>query len=85
MRSTTFIALAAALALPMAAWSHSEPLNKDGCHEDKRFGEYHCHDGVLKDRRFKSEDEARQALILESITPQKQSSAGEAEGDRDPS
>lgn len=85
MQPVKSILLASLLALPMAAWSHSAPLSKDGCHEDKRFGEYHCHEGVLKDRRFKTEDEARQALIQAAITPRKKSSAGEPEGDRDPS
>ncbi len=28
-------------------WSHSGGLNKDGCHNDRKTGGYHCHRGKI--------------------------------------
>ncbi len=36
------------LALPIVAgnaWAHGGGLNKDGCHNDRKNGGYHCHRG----------------------------------------
>ena len=85
MRRLTLLTLAAALSTPLAVLAHSEALNKDGCHEGKRAPDYHCHEGALKDRRYKSKEEAEKALIREAITPKKKSSAGESDQGRDPS
>ncbi|MDJ0654711.1 MAG: hypothetical protein QNJ40_11180 [Xanthomonadales bacterium] len=81
-----FMVLALALAFAGSAYGHSEaPLNKDGCHKGKRHQDYHCHQGELKDRRFKNEQEARRALIQARIAAKGESSAGQPEGDVDPS
>lgn len=40
MRLLTAIAL---LVLPLAAWSHGGGLNADGCHTNRKTGDYHCH------------------------------------------
>ncbi|WP_371133041.1 excalibur calcium-binding domain-containing protein [Hydrogenophaga sp.] len=31
------------LALPGAAWSHGGGLNAEGCHNNRKTGDYHCH------------------------------------------
>jgi len=31
------------LLMSMGAWSHGGGLNKDGCHNDRKNGGYHCH------------------------------------------
>jgi hypothetical protein len=31
------------LALPLAAGAHGGGLDKNGCHTNRRTGEYHCH------------------------------------------
>lgn len=85
MQRFKWLALAGALTLPFAAWSHNATLNKDGCHKGKRHADYHCHAGPLKDRSYASEEEAKKAMILEAISPKKKSSAGETHEDRDPS
>ncbi|WP_368565690.1 excalibur calcium-binding domain-containing protein [Pseudoxanthomonas sp. UTMC 1351] len=33
------------LAAAPAAWAHGGGLNKDGCHNDRKNGGYHCHRG----------------------------------------
>jgi hypothetical protein len=34
------------LALPVAAAAHSGGLNADGCHNNRKTGDYHCHRGA---------------------------------------
>lgn len=37
------------LALPVVmgnAWAHGGGLNKDGCHNNRKTGDYHCHRGA---------------------------------------
>ena len=41
------IMLVAWLALAVTAYAHGGRLDKDGCHNDRRAGEYHCHQGSL--------------------------------------
>ena len=31
----------------IAVWSHGGGLNKDGCHNDRKNGGYHCHRVLL--------------------------------------
>ena len=52
------VALAAGLALlaPSLAFGHSGGVDQYGCHNDAKKGEYHCHQGKLKDRTYKSQD-----------------------------
>ena len=41
------IMLGAWLALAVTAYAHGGGLDKDGCHNDRHAGEYHCHQGPL--------------------------------------
>ena len=50
------LALAALLLVPAAAWAHGGGVDKHGCHKDAKVGDYHCHEGKLKGRTYKSED-----------------------------
>jgi hypothetical protein len=52
------LALAAAIAVlaPSLAWAHGGGLDQYGCHTDAKKGDYHCHQGKLKGRSFKSQD-----------------------------
>jgi hypothetical protein len=31
------------LTLPTAAFAHGGGLNKEGCHNNRKTGDYHCH------------------------------------------
>ncbi|WP_343236290.1 excalibur calcium-binding domain-containing protein [Xanthomonas bonasiae] len=46
MRSfvATLVALAS-VAITGSAWAHGGGLNKDGCHTNRKTGDYHCHRG----------------------------------------
>ena len=73
-RLTVFVM---ALFFALSAHGHTDDsLNKNGCHQGKRDVAYHCHEGVLKDRRFKSEEEAKKALIQARITAKNQGTSG---------
>jgi hypothetical protein len=45
-----------AVLAPSLALGHGGGLDKYGCHNDNVRGEYHCHQGKLKDRTYKSQD-----------------------------
>ena len=80
------VGAALSLAATVAVAHNDVSLNDDGCHESERYQNYHCHEGVLKDREFENAEAAAQAKITEAITSDKKSSAGEAEDQtRDPS
>ena len=50
------LAVAALLFASTLAWAHPGGIDKYGCHNDKKAGEYHCHEGSLKDKTYKSQD-----------------------------
>ena len=50
------IALSLALGAPTLAFGHGGGVDQYGCHNDNAKGEYHCHQGKLKDRTYKSQD-----------------------------
>jgi hypothetical protein len=50
------IAVGLAVLAPSLAWGHPGGLDKYGCHNDNAKGDYHCHEGKLKDRTYKSQD-----------------------------
>ena len=56
------IALAVIAFVPALAWAHGGGLDKNGCHHDKKAGDYHCHKGELSGKHFKNEGEAVAAL-----------------------
>ena len=40
---TALLALFISMSAPGFLWSHGGGLNKDGCHNDRKNGGYHCH------------------------------------------
>ena len=40
------VLLVSALALPHVATAHGGGLNKEGCHNNRKTGDYHCHGGA---------------------------------------
>lgn len=45
MRLTLFV-FALTVAIPDPAYAHGGGLNKEGCHSNRKTGDYHCHRGV---------------------------------------
>ena len=56
------IMLAAWLATALTAHAHGGGLDKDGCHNNHRAGEYQCHQGPLAGQSFTNKAEAQAAL-----------------------
>ena len=56
------IALAVIVFAPALALAHGGGLDKNGCHHDKKAGDYHCHKGELSGKHFKNEGEAMAAM-----------------------
>ena len=65
------IMLAAWLATVLTAYAHGGGLDKDGCHNDRRAGEYHCHQGPLAEQSFTNKAEAQAALAQSKPTTNK--------------
>jgi hypothetical protein len=49
------IALAVIVFAPTLAWAHGGGLDKYGCHNDKKAGDYHCHKGAHDGKSFKNQ------------------------------
>ena len=47
---------AVAMLVPSLVWAHSGGLDQYGCHNDSKKSDYHCHEGKLKGRTYKSQD-----------------------------
>jgi hypothetical protein len=45
MRIMIIAAAAAVLAMPAAVAAHPGGLNSEGCHNNRKTGDYHCHRG----------------------------------------
>lgn len=45
MRITISLFAAACLAFPLELQAHSGGLNSEGCHNNRKTGDYHCHRG----------------------------------------
>ena len=45
MKSICGAVVALLLAVPLSATAHSGGLNADGCHNNRKTGDYHCHGG----------------------------------------
>lgn len=45
MRFLSIAAVATALVLPVTASAHPGGLNSEGCHNNRKTGDYHCHRG----------------------------------------
>src|SRR5437762_10829748 len=56
------IALAVIVFAPALALAHGGGLDKNGCHHDKKAGDYHCHKGELSGKHFKNEGEAMASM-----------------------
>lgn len=55
--------LISALALtPVLGHSHSGGLDAYGCHDDRRVGEYHCHQGQSAGKAFASQGKMEEGL-----------------------
>ncbi|MDH7454391.1 excalibur calcium-binding domain-containing protein [Luteimonas composti] len=63
------VLLLAALAGANAAWSHGGGLNAEGCHTNRKTGDYHCHRGAP------APAPRRQNLAPASLTPSRVSPA----------
>ncbi|MEK6542911.1 MAG: thermonuclease family protein [Elusimicrobiota bacterium] len=62
-------AVYALLLLTPSAFAHRAGQDKQGCHHDRKQGDYHCHKGPLEGRTFKSKEEALEALADEQGAP----------------
>lgn len=60
MRSTLPLRLLA-LALPLQAIAHGGGLDRNGCHTNRKTGEYHCHGGASAPPRSSFIPEQRRA------------------------
>ena len=58
----TLATLLIVLAWTTSASAHSGGQDANGCHNDKKAGNYHCHKGPLADQSFSSNAEAMKAL-----------------------
>jgi hypothetical protein len=47
---------------PMIAWPHGGGLDTHGCHDDRKRGGYHCHQGPLAGQSFSSQQDMLVAL-----------------------
>lgn len=50
-RAAPLFAAILGLALPPAVPAHPGGLNAEGCHNNRKTGEYHCHRGAASGRR----------------------------------
>lgn len=62
MNSKLFLFLAILLIIPITAMAHPGRTNSEGCHTNKKTGEYHCHDKPsFKKARVIARTKSRQA------------------------
>lgn len=54
----TILAVATAVVWPSESRAHDGSLDELGCHENRRWGGYHCHEGPLAGQYFRSKPEA---------------------------
>ena len=58
----TLATLLIVLAWTATASAHGGGQDANGCHNDKKAGNYHCHKGSLADQSFGSKAEGMKAL-----------------------
>lgn len=70
MTIRTFIELARAtlICLPALAFAHGGGLNAEGCHNNRKTGDYHCHGGQGA-RPGQSKDSASGASTSKTVPP----------------
>ncbi len=56
------IAVALIALAPTLAWAHGGGLDKNGCHHDKKAGDYHCHKGDHAGKHYKNEGEMMSSM-----------------------
>jgi endonuclease YncB( thermonuclease family) len=56
------VALTGLSLVAPAAWAHKGSLDDLGCHKDRQSSYYHCHEGLLKDRKFAQKTGAKRAI-----------------------
>jgi len=62
LKGTAALVMAALILTTPIAYGHGGGLDANGCHYDRKAGNYHCHRGPLAGRTFKSKEEAIKAL-----------------------
>jgi hypothetical protein len=83
---TMTVALLASVALaPALARAHSAgQLDQNGCHEDRRRGEYHCHIGEYRGLKFSSKGAFMQQLAAGKTAQQMREEQGvDVSGEKD--
>ncbi|MBN8223995.1 MAG: excalibur calcium-binding domain-containing protein [Xanthomonadales bacterium] len=73
MQRLCFVCCAVMLYVAGGAWAHSGGLNKDGCHNDRKNGGYHCH-------RTPAAPTSYQRLAPTSLAPANMAPAQRASG-----
>lgn len=68
MPSLIRVGYLALLLLPGLTWPHSGGLNSEGCHTNRKTGDYHCHRAPAAAQRPAS----RRELVPASLTPARQ-------------
>ncbi|MBA4342197.1 MAG: YHYH domain-containing protein [Methylibium sp.] len=56
MRYSRLFAILALLVHSAAVWAHPGGQNNDGCHTNKKTGEYHCHGAGVTSRPSKERE-----------------------------
>lgn len=69
MRLTFPITLCLALAVPAAVSAHSGGLNSEGCHNNRKTGDYHCHRGDHAPSRSQRTSQYRNDTPRFNLTP----------------
>jgi hypothetical protein len=72
-----------AVLAPSLAWGHGGGVDQYGCHADDKKNDYHCHQGKLKGRTYKSQDTMLAAHPeLRNAKASGDKAASKAEGER---
>jgi hypothetical protein len=46
----TLLLVTLVATMPCSSWAHSGGLNSEGCHNNRKTGEYHCHGSPAPDK-----------------------------------
>tara|TARA_R110002110_G_scaffold757_2_gene2877 strand:+ start:2480 stop:3163 length:684 start_codon:yes stop_codon:yes gene_type:complete len=55
-------ALALLMTLPATTLAHGGGIDRQGCHDNRKAGGYHCHRGPLAGKTFRSQSDAKRVL-----------------------
>lgn len=62
-------ALATLICLPPVAFAHGGGLNAEGCHTNRKTGDYHCHGGQAAQQPRQSQNAASGASASRAAPP----------------